>query len=686
MVRKSATSGAAVSRPSPGKAPQGLARTEDLAKFPSENPNPVLRVTVDGGVDYANAPALGLVGLLMPPDRDRLTGMLTEQVARIAAQAERAEVELASGDRVYAFMVTPVEGESYIYMYGRDITEERQAKDELVFAAKFPTENPNPVLRVSRDGAVEYANDPAQKLAGLLEPPLRKKLTSNIAKSVAKIAAASTRAPVEMQSGDRIFSFMISPVEGESYVYMYGRDITEELEAKQALLAAKDELEERVKDRTASVRLLLNIVIAANEAETLDEALQRCLDEVCIFTGWPMGHVYELADDGSDELVTSNIWHLDDAERFEAMRAATETTQFKPGEGLPGRVMADGEAAWIIDVTKDKNFPRIKAAKKFGIKTGMAFPVIAGDQVVSVLEFFATEVAEPNDETLAVMGHIGGQLGRVAERRRAERQLKKSNDRVAKARVQLTEAIEAITEGFVLFDEDDHLVICNSNYRALYAGLDLTIQPGTSYQEIIRETAESGVIVAAQGHVDEWLAERLAKHRDPPGPFEQQRADGRWLKISERKTEEGGVVGVFSDITELKRREAQLNELVESLAEAHDLAMQATETKSQFLANMSHELRTPLNAIIGITEMLEEDAVDFGQDDFVEPLQRVTRAGQHLLHLINEVLDLSKIEAGKLDLIFENFDLVSLVKDTVTTARNNFLSGLKVRDEGARTC
>ena len=127
---------------------------------------------------------------------------------------------------------------------------------------------------------------------------------------------------------------------------------------------------------------------------------------------------------------------------------------------------------------------------------------------------------------------------------------------------------------------------------------------------------------------------------------------------------------MFSDITELKRREVQLNELVESLAEARDLAMRATETKSHFLANMSHELRTPLNAIIGITEMLEEDAVDFGQDDFVEPLQRVTRAGQHLLHLINEVLDLSKIEAGKLDLNFEKFDLLSLVQDTVTTAQS----------------
>jgi signal transduction histidine kinase/CheY-like chemotaxis protein len=93
----------------------------------------------------------------------------------------------------------------------------------------------------------------------------------------------------------------------------------------------------------------------------------------------------------------------------------------------------------------------------------------------------------------------------------------------------------------------------------------------------------------------------------------------------------------------------------------------ASQHKSQFLANMSHELRTPLNAIIGVTEMLLEDARDLKRDDEVEPLDRVLRAGRHLLALINDILDLSKIEAGKMDLHLESFPMAPLIEDVVKT-------------------
>ena len=141
-----------------------------------------------------------------------------------------------------------------------------------------------------------------------------------------------------------------------------------------------------------------------------------------------------------------------------------------------------------------------------------------------------------------------------------------------------------------------------------------------------------------------------------------------WLKISERRTADGGIVGVFTDITELKDRELQLGQLVDRLAVARDAAMEATVAKSRFLANMSHELRTPLNAIIGITEMLMEDAEDSGDQGAREPLDRIARAGKHLLQLINEVLDLSKIEAGKLEMNYEPVVLASLVGDVVGEA------------------
>ena len=126
---------------------------------------------------------------------------------------------------------------------------------------------------------------------------------------------------------------------------------------------------------------------------------------------------------------------------------------------------------------------------------------------------------------------------------------------------------------------------------------------------------------------DEWIQERLELHRNPSGSLLHRQTDGRWIQINERKTQDGGTVGVYTDVTELKRsckREAEV-------AAARDEAMQATQAKSQFLANMSHELRTPLNAIIGYSEMLHEEAEDLGQDAFLPDLEKIHGAGQHLL-------------------------------------------------------
>jgi adenylate cyclase len=222
----------------------------------------------------------------------------------------------------------------------------------------------------------------------------------------------------------------------------------------------------------------------------------------------------------------------------------------------------------------------------------------------------------------------------------------------------------------VLYDADDRLVICNRRFKEMYADLPIQIQAGTQYETILRAVAATGLIPAASYDTETWVGERLERHRNPTAAFEQQRSAGVWLKISERRTADGGIVGVFTDITELKDRELQLGELVDRLAEARDAATEATVAKSRFLANMSHELRTPMNAVIGITEMLMEEAEDSSNRQALEPLERILRAGKHLLQLINEILDLSKIEAGKLELNYEPIAVAALVDDVVGEAQS----------------
>jgi signal transduction histidine kinase/CheY-like chemotaxis protein/HAMP domain-containing protein len=224
----------------------------------------------------------------------------------------------------------------------------------------------------------------------------------------------------------------------------------------------------------------------------------------------------------------------------------------------------------------------------------------------------------------------------------------------------LETALSAISEGFVLFDKKDRLAVCNDKFKELYPALtDLTV-PGTPFANIIQAVVDRNLVDLGNKSAEQWLADRMDQHRNPVG-FVEYRYGTSWTRISERRTADGGTVAIYTDITELKQRQ-------EELEGAMVQAKAASRTKSAFLANMSHELRTPLNAIIGITEMVMEDASEAGDREQVDRLVRVHRAGHHLLHLINEILDLSKIEAGKLELEYLNVDVESLIREVVGTA------------------
>jgi adenylate cyclase len=150
----------------------------------------------------------------------------------------------------------------------------------------------------------------------------------------------------------------------------------------------------------------------------------------------------------------------------------------------------------------------------------------------------------------------------------------------------LTDAIESISEGFSLYDADDRLVVCNSNYsELLWRGLSSPV-PGTPYETIIRTAAERGLVEDAKGRIDEWVAERLAKHRNPGGPHVQRRSDGCWVQINERKTDDGGTVAVYTNITDLKRAEAEILASKRQTDEAHALVT----VKNQALEALSAKL------------------------------------------------------------------------------------------------
>ncbi len=157
------------------------------------------------------------------------------------------------------------------------------------------------------------------------------------------------------------------------------------------------------------------VAVLANLNDPVEEALKQCMQRICDVTGWPVAHLY-IRDGDEERLSPSKIWILKDWKQFEVFRRITETTTFLPGEGLPGRVFASKQAAWIINVNKDANFPRAKLAEEIGLKAGFAFPILIGPKVVAVMEFYSEEALEPDTKLIRVMENIGYLLGRIFER------------------------------------------------------------------------------------------------------------------------------------------------------------------------------------------------------------------------------------------------------------------------------
>jgi adenylate cyclase len=194
--------------------------------------------------------------------------------------------------------------------------------------------------------------------------------------------------------------------------------------------------------------------------------------------------------------------------------------------------------------------------------------------------------------------------------RRAEQARLRSERRLA-------EAIESISEGFVCYDGEDRLVICNSCYRnLLYPGLDVDLAPGTTFESIIRRAAERGYVEDARGRVEEWVTERLLQHRNPGEPQVQRRNNGRWVMVSERRTDDGGSVAVYSDITELKQREQDLSEKSKALVAlssklAKYLAPQVydsifTGQQDVKIVSKRKKLTVCFSDLVGFTEITEK--------------------------------------------------------------------------------
>ena len=344
------------------------------------------------------------------------------------------------------------------------------------------------------------------------------------------------------------------------------------------------------------------------------------------------------------------------------------------GWGGAGAVQGDEVLSRIAPEHRERVRQALRGAGSFGaFDVSFRVPGVAGSSWIDA----RGQAADSDERGYTTI--LGVALD-VTEERMAQ-------DRAQAAETRLRDAIDSVSEAFVLWDRRGRLLMCNNAYREFFNLEPRLLKPGVTHH-MVRQIAD--------------LAVKTWRPAPDGAPVrEAELFDGRWVQISERRTAEGGLVITAADITAVKRQEEQrrANEeelqravarLEESRTELADLAHKyemekiraedANRSKSEFLANMSHELRTPLNAINGFSEMMVHEMFGpVGDRRYKEYAQDILSSGQHLLALINDILDMAKIEAGKLSLHFEPVDMRDVVEEVARLMRNRVESaGLSI--------
>jgi ammonium transporter len=446
--------------------------------------------------------------------------------------------------------------------------------------------------------------------------------------------------------------------------------------------------------RSDSLQLLRHTAAAANESSSVEEALAEALDEVGRFTGWPIGHAFLVSRDDPDELVSTGIWRMTDEERFRDFRVATEAERIRAGRGLPGVALEAGkpvfatsddllghpaESATLTVVSLEfaeddtsvvvplEGLRGTRAAEwvELGLRAGLAVPIMAGTKSVGVLEFFSDQPFAADAELLELLMSVGTQLGRVVERQRSEE-------------ARLRALIDNMPAYVYLRDLDGRFILVNRQYEDFW-GLRLDELQNKTVNDMERMTdveVEPGLNaridreVLATGEPSRREAQVVRRGK------EHVLADVRF-PVLDSAGQMVAVAGIDLDITAQKRSEAEMAELLRRVKMARDAATEAGAAKSRFLANMSHELRTPLNAIIGFTRLVSRNSEALPQRQ-VENLSKILVSAEQLLRLIDEILDLSRVEAGQVSVDVSDTNISEVLRE-VTDSLEPLVNRPRVR-------
>ncbi|MBL4907121.1 MAG: PAS-domain containing protein, partial [Sneathiella sp.] len=529
---------------------------------------------------------------------------------------------------------------------------------------------------------------------------------------------------------------------------------------------------EELARQNKAIEVLYSGTLITVNSETLEIAAEQCLKKLCNFGGWEIGHICIFYDDENADI--SHFWYPHKSLRFASFVKHTEEISIDFGIGLMGKIWEEKKHVFIKDITENQEFRRKDIARKTGLNSVLAIPIVTEGRVRAILELYKTNADSYDELCLTIANSLCEQLANLYIRRRRTEDL-------IRHETLLREVFDSFPSGMATFDKNDQLTIFNQQFIDINSNIKDLIVPGAQFSDLVTAAAYSKHVIAAIGCEREWITDRLQRHKRGYTNVEQEFAGGKYLRISEIPMASSGTIGIWSDITEIKRNEKKLfdvmemlkaslsgfpggvcvfdedmrlvatndafysildtcpidlgegssfndllahfrrkeeiyNEFINELCRLHALLTQKREpqtnhnlsigdqvftlhaapmpaggfavsliditesknyeislraakeaaevsaksareyaesakaaniAKSEFLATMSHEIRTPMNGILATTDLLRETDLDERQSRY---LKTVKSSAFALLGLLNDILDLSKIEAKQLSL------------------------------------